>query len=89
VFFLILALSVSVSSLLAGYVEARRRVEPYGDWSFMRNRRALAVGGTVAVCAIAANLGGSTVDALLSVPAALLVGAFVALTANRIGPLKR
>jgi len=74
------------SSYLAGYLKRRRTGQAEGDWSFLRNRRAL-FGGTAAALLIAAPSLSSIRGFAFAIPASVLLGRVVAMTLNRYGPL--
>ncbi|MGX7681694.1 hypothetical protein ACSMXN_22645 [Jatrophihabitans sp. DSM 45814] len=73
------------ASFLAGYLKRRQTGRSEGDWTFLRNRRALIVGGAVSLLLIALNIT-SISHLLLAVPPALLVGGVVAMAVNRLKP---
>ena len=73
------------SSYLTAYLKRRRTGRPEGDWTFVRNRRAVGVGVLVAVLLAGPSFTSldSAVPALLP---AIILGGVVAMALNRYGP---
>jgi len=81
-----IAVPLIVLSYLTAYLKRRRTGQPEGDWTFLRNRRAVGAGVAVAVL-LAAPSFPSLRSALLALPSAIILGGTVAMALNRYGPL--
>jgi hypothetical protein len=86
--FVVWAITVPLiaSSYLSAYLKHRRTGVSEGDWTFLRNRWALSIGGVVAVLLTIPNIH-SFAGLAFAVPAAMLLGGLVAMALNRYGPL--
>lgn len=77
-----------MGGVAAGFVGDFIRGRKYGhewyDWSFVVNRKAMAIGATIAALIVASTLGGRWQGTALSVIPATLVGATAAMTVDRI-----
>jgi hypothetical protein len=87
--FVVWALMVPMiaASYLASYLRRRKSGHSDSDWSFLRNRRAVGVGLFVAVLLVAPGLASSGTN-LIVIPTSILIGAMVALAADRYGPFR-
>lgn len=73
-------------SYLTAYLKRRRTGQPEGDWTFLRNRRAVGAGVVVAVLFAAPNFT-SLRSSVLALPPAIIVGCLAATALNKYGPL--
>jgi hypothetical protein len=85
-FWLIFIGSLLASIWVEAYLRHRRNGQSEGDWTFLRNRRALCIGGFAAILLAIPNIH-SLASVAYAVPAAVLFGGLVAMALNRYGPL--